>query len=559
MRADRWVGALGEYGGVLDDLPEELDRSAGRRFALSRPQSPEGALAAFVASQIWGYGTNGYGPFRLGEALAHPGLAGILHELRGVLEAGDPVAAFRVLCVTNRVPWVGAAFGSKFLYFADPHGRAVVLDRVVRGWLAEHADIRLRGGRDEREYARWILVAEQWAGALGIAVDVLELIIFSDALAENSPWKPKDHETPPVPAGSGDGYARDADPARDLPARVVLLGCVKHKLDHPAPAKSLYVSPLWLGRRAYAQASGNPWLILSAKHGLLDPDQQIAPYDVALRELDAIARGRWGDRVIAALLERYGALDGITFEIHAGAAYRHAITPALTTLGASVDAPLSRLTMGRQLSWYRTHNSPHSTTPQPVRRRGASARELHDALMTLDTTPVLIAARDWPATLTGLNGPGLYAWWADEPGARMLATGLGVQLPAGRIYAGQTGATKWPSGTTGRMTLAKRITTNHLNGRIAGSTFRLTLAAILADELNLTMLAPQRLSPSSEQALSAWMRAHLHVAVHPFPDPDALADLEDRLLAQLDPPLNLTGRPTTLLRACLTLLRGRLA
>jgi hypothetical protein len=52
---------------------------------------------------------------------------------------------------------------------------------------------------------------------------------------------------------------------------MILLGCVKRKRDHPATAKDLYSSPLWAGRRAYAESSGVPWLILSAKHGLVDP------------------------------------------------------------------------------------------------------------------------------------------------------------------------------------------------------------------------------------------------------------------------------------------------
>jgi hypothetical protein len=61
----------------------------------------------------------------------------------------------------------------------------------------------------------------------------------------------------------------------------------------------------------------------------------------------------------------------------------------------------------------------------------------------------------------------------------MISTGLGQQIDPGRIYAGQTDATKWPSGKAGSMTLAKRIGRNHLAGRIDGSTFRLTLASIL--------------------------------------------------------------------------------
>ena len=156
VRPGRWIDALGDYAGVLKQLPGEVDRVNGCAFALARPESREGAVAGFIASQIWGYGTNGYGPFRLRKALAYPGLLGVLGEARVRVQNQDPVGAFRVLCVEHHIAYVGAAFGSKFLFFIDPHGRALILDRVVRGWLAEHAGLRLRGGRDEREYAVWL-------------------------------------------------------------------------------------------------------------------------------------------------------------------------------------------------------------------------------------------------------------------------------------------------------------------------------------------------------------------------------------------------------------------
>lgn len=73
-------------------------------------------------------------------------------------------------------------------------------------------------------------------------------------------------------------------------------------------------------------------------------------------------------------------------------------------------------------------------------------------------------ASDWPGDLKAAEQPGLYSWWVDESGAKMLSDGLGCTVAAGRIYAGQTGATKWPSGKAGTMTLAKRIGRNHLNG-----------------------------------------------------------------------------------------------
>ena len=65
---------------------------------------------------------------------------------------------------------------------------------------------------------------------------------------------------------------------------------------------------------------------------------------------------------------------------------------------------------------------------------------------------------------------------------------------------------------------------------------------------------PLRLAPDSERQLSGWIREPLSVAVHPFPDRDALADLEHRVLTQLD--LNLEGMQVTPLRKALTGLRG---
>jgi hypothetical protein len=48
------------------------------------------------------------------------------------------------------------------------------------------------------------------------------------------------------------------------------------------------------------------------------------------------------------------------------------------------------------------------------------------------------------------------------------------------------------------------------------------------------------------------MHDHLQVAVHPFSEPDALGDLEDRVLAKVDPPLNLDGMRPTRLRTALS-------
>jgi len=116
---------------------------------------------------------------------------------------------------------------------------------------------------------------------------------------------------------SSHGVDLSDDPSMAGSNRVLLLGCVKLKHERPLPARDLYRSPLWVRRRAYAEARGYPWLILSAKHGLVDPARRIAPYDLALSDLRAAARRRWGERVVGALVERFGSIVDVVFEVHA--------------------------------------------------------------------------------------------------------------------------------------------------------------------------------------------------------------------------------------------------
>jgi hypothetical protein len=141
----------------------------------------------------------------------------------------------------------------------------------------------------------------------------------------------------------------------------------------------------------------------------------------------------------------------------------------------------------------------------------------------------------------------MYSWWVDEPGAADLSRGLGQPLAGGLIYAGQAGATRWPSGKRSGNTLWGRITGMHLGGAAEFSTFRRTLAAILRPVLSLTS--------EDDPQLSIWISTHLRVAAVPVPDADRLGEIETAVLDALDPPLNLRGRPPTPIRTQLTGLR----
>lgn len=153
--------------------------------------------------------------------------------------------------------------------------------------------------------------------------------------------------------------------------------------------------------------------------------------------------------------------------------------------------------------------------------------------------------------------PGLYSWWADETARSVIGDQLSQPIPP-LVYAGQAGATRWPSGMKSKATLASRIRNQHINGNASSSTFRLTMSALLLHQMKLTVLKPGRLEPTDRKIVSIWIKDHLRVLIVPYGDRDSLGEVEDRVLEMLDPPLNLDGRPTTDDRVLLKELRAQI-
>jgi hypothetical protein len=205
-------------------------------------------------------------------------------------------------------------------------------------------------------------------------------------------------------------------------------------------------------------------------------------------------------------------------------------------------------------------SDPADEQAQPAQLPQWQERDAWTALDDLDTSPVLVPASEWPAGAEGLDRPGLFAFWVDEAGAADLAKGLDLPFAAGRIFIGQAGATKWPSGRASTDTLGDRIARTHLTGKVRSSSIRLTLAAILFAQLELVVQASALLQASAEQALSDWMSAHLSVAVHPHDDRDTLSGLEQAVVQRLDPPLNIEDHlPATSERQAVIALRRRIS
>lgn len=128
---------------------------------------------------------------------------------------------------------------------------------------------------------------------------------------------------------------------------VGLVSCSKTKLDEAAPARELYSPSFVFSRSArYVETHCDEWFILSAKHGLVDPDTLIAPYDETLAGAPKAVRDEWAEGVRQALRERYEGRP-VKFVLMAGRSYAGAVEG----LDAEIEEPLKGMGTGFRRQW----------------------------------------------------------------------------------------------------------------------------------------------------------------------------------------------------------------
>jgi hypothetical protein len=408
--------------------------------------------------------------------------------------------------------------------FLELHGFGPSQKYVLRHEGREYASKAIVGVA--HGYARpdlGSLPSSEFSGGVHGAARVLDDLGFEIVAAPRA-------SAPTAPRGR---YLESAAAPTDKTAEIVLVGCVKMKADVALRAEELYVSPLFKRRRTFAERA-QQWFILSALHGLVEPSQVLEPYDMALAAQSRSYRQVWGRGVVEALRDRVGSVSGRTIDIHAGSAYADAILPLLEAEGAIVSWRFRGLTQGEHLAWYGAQPA-----EPPVALPSA-----HDLAARLGDSSAARPAEGFPWQGVDLHHPGLYAWYVDLPGAHELTAALGHRVVAGLVYAGQAGATSSKVGKASGATLASRIGRNHLGGDVDSSTWRRTLASLL--------LGDRAPTPEGRAELDHWMRRHLYLVVAPLPDRATLGRLEEEVLALLDPPFNLMGRPCTEIRRAIS-------
>lgn len=126
---------------------------------------------------------------------------------------------------------------------------------------------------------------------------------------------------------------------------IVLISCVKTKLDKPAKAQELYTSALFKYNLRYAKLlSPDAIFILSAQYGLLELDDIIAPYEKTLNKMSEAEKKEWANSVLNVLSSKSN-LKSDNFIFLAGLNYRKYLLPSMK----KYEVPFIGMSFGHQL------------------------------------------------------------------------------------------------------------------------------------------------------------------------------------------------------------------
>lgn len=137
--------------------------------------------------------------------------------------------------------------------------------------------------------------------------------------------------------------------------KIGLLATARKKLNHPATAIELYISPLFLKAVHYAEQNYDTFYFYSAKEGFLTQDQWIEPYNVSIKNFSSKEKQEWAHGVVKSLLTHEKPEECIIY-LHGGWVYREHLQPELTQAGYQFEIPLEGYSIGNQLKWYDDQN-----------------------------------------------------------------------------------------------------------------------------------------------------------------------------------------------------------
>lgn len=135
--------------------------------------------------------------------------------------------------------------------------------------------------------------------------------------------------------------------------RIALVQCAKKKGSARAPARDIYISPLFRKTRKWAEANCDRWFILSARYGLVLPSDEKDPYDETLNSMTKAQKIEWAQGVYRQMREAALLRPGVQFVWLAGRNYKDHLSRLLQEYPQ--EDPLQGRKMGQRLQWLDAH------------------------------------------------------------------------------------------------------------------------------------------------------------------------------------------------------------
>lgn len=134
--------------------------------------------------------------------------------------------------------------------------------------------------------------------------------------------------------------------------RIILISCSSKKSNRASKAKDMYISTLFKSSLAYAKnINPDKIYILSALYGLVDLEQEIAPYNFTLKTLNANEKIIWGKQIIEQL-KKVVDIEKDLFICLAGEIYINPISQSIKNL----EIPLKGLRIGERINFLIKNN-----------------------------------------------------------------------------------------------------------------------------------------------------------------------------------------------------------
>lgn len=136
--------------------------------------------------------------------------------------------------------------------------------------------------------------------------------------------------------------------------KIGMVSCSKLKRNEACKASQMYDrSHLFRFASEYCRSHYDQWYILSAKYGLLSPNEIIQPYDKCLYSMSVEDQERWGRMVADQIRQEVMPEDELYF--HTGSLYSARIAKFLKN-EYHLYEPMQGLPIGKQMHWYKENH-----------------------------------------------------------------------------------------------------------------------------------------------------------------------------------------------------------